>query len=336
MLKKLTNKIIALLLCLITATGYVIATGTAKIVSAAAPENYSDYDPDDLSEYLTGYDIDDSDNEEEEERLYNKYSEYVHKDEDDKLLVFEDTQLKEYCNSNDDNDEISTYDRLMQEPTINTDVLDCYDVKSFEEDVRDEYVIYNNIRIINDAVAEDLGHIEGDELIIDSDDSIDCYSTRKKPYGSFKLTWYKVYIELDPNLTTLVSISFIIIRMFSDVRDIGTLVGKLYDYARDIDLLISDAICNVLKSLSDFLTEIMDNEILSYIVDIAYSAADIWLGSKVMNVVFKFIIKYFIPSYEDSLILLANAVVHGYGMSLNICWFPWKGKAGTTVRSIWF
>lgn len=79
MFKKITNKLTALLLCLVTAIGcsvMVISTPKTAKVSAESWEGY-DYDLEEINAYLDNQDISDGEIEDEQERIRSKYENYI-------------------------------------------------------------------------------------------------------------------------------------------------------------------------------------------------------------------------------------------------------------------
>lgn len=350
MLKKLTNKIIALLLCLITATGYVIATGTAKIVSAEDEEDYSRYDEDELSSYLEDFDIGEYEYEEESERLHSKYDEYVEMSLNDEgtteYLTLKETPLQEYCRDYIDcyydDEEYSTYECLMNEFEMNDEILDNYNLYDYEEDVKDEWVINSNIKMINNAVDEGFGYIEDGELILYEEDF---YAARSAGfYKSFSLKWYKVYIELNSKAAIAVSFGFLLVNVLYDIRSLNQMKKELEKYAMsnvgrdttEVEYIVNTAKKSLSEDIVTRIVSFFESDIVEYITAALFDIFEIVNGIRTVDLILKIVFRYFIPSISDCLIVMINAFVYEMGMSLNICWFRWKEKIGTTVKSIWF
>ena len=164
MCKKIFNKLTAFLLCLITAVGcsvMVVNTPKTAKVSAESWEGY-DYDLEEINSYLDNQDISDEEIEDEQERIHNKYRDYIQFDE--AYLNYEELP---YYSTYREAFPSFPYEELEYNDDIYIDYL--YSLGLDKEDIQnviEERNIIENIDIMNEAVANEEGYIYDDELCV--------------------------------------------------------------------------------------------------------------------------------------------------------------------------
>ena len=325
--KTIFNKLTAFLLCLITAVGcsvMVISTPKTAKVSAESWEGY-DYDLEEINSYLDNQDVSDEEIEEEANRIYSKYSDYIQFDGTylnyDELPCYNayreafppfENEEMEY-----NEDMYMTY--LLSMPLSDEDIINIFEERN----------IIENIDLMNEAVADNEGYIYDDELILD-DPSIENYARWRA--WNFKIKWYMLSVNFDADFAIVFSIAFLMINIFWGNSNIVSIANAIQN--ADIEDLIMQAFFYVPNDLAAQLVALKSNEALSYLVTIVPDIVDSLMSGCFWRRFLQILFKKALPGMNDCLITLFYAVIENRGCYFQFCWFPYKTKWGFKIQHL--
>lgn len=327
MCKKIFNKLTAFLLCLITAVGcsvMVINTPKTAKVSAESWGGY-DYDLEEINSYLDNQDISDEEIEGEQERIHDKYEEYIQFD--GTYLNYEELP---YYSTYREAFPPFPYEEIENNDDIYIDYL--YSLEFDEEDIQniiEERNIIENIDLMNEAVADNEGYIYDDELILD-DPSIENYARWRA--WNFKLKWYMLSVNFDADFAIVFSIVFLMINIFLGNSNIASIANAIQN--ADIEDLIMQAFFYVPNDLAAQLVALKSNEALSYLVTIVPDIVDSLMSGCFWRRFLRILFKKALPGLNDCLITLFYAVIENRGCYFQFCWFPYKTKIGFKIQHL--
>lgn len=328
MKKAIFNKLTAFLLCLITAVGcsvMVINTPKTAKVSAESWEGY-DYDLEEINSYLDNQDISDEEIEDEQERIHNKYRDYIQFD--GAYLNYEELP---YYSTYREAFPPFPYEEIENNDDIYIDYL--YSLGLDEEDIQniiEERNIIENIDIMNEAVANEEGYIYDDELILYD---LDAENYARWRAWNFKIKWYMLSVNFDADFAIVFSIVFLMINIFLGNSNIESIANAIQN--ADIEDLIMQAFFYVPNDLAAQLVALKSNEALSYLITIVPDIVDVLtykglIWKKIIRVVAKRVL----PGIKDCLITLFYAVIENRGCYFQFCWFPYKTKLGLKIQPL--
>lgn len=327
MCKKIFNKLTAFLLCLITAVGcsvMVINTQKTAKVSAESWEGY-DYDLEEINSYLDNQDISDLEIEDEQERIHDKYRDYIQFD--GTYLNYEELP---YYNAYREAFPPFPYEEIENNDDIYIDYL--YSLGLDEEDIQnviEERNIIENIDIMNEVVADNEGYIYDDELILD-DPSIENYARWRA--WNFKIKWYMFSVNFDADFAIVFSIVFLMINIFLGNSNIASIANAIQN--ADIEDLIMQTFFYVPNDLTAQLVALKSNEALSYLVTIVPDIVDSLMSGCFWRRFLQILFKKALPGIKDCLITLFYAVIENRGCYFQFCWFPYKTKLGLKIQPL--
>lgn len=328
MCKKIFNKLTAFLLCLITAVGcsvMVINTQKTAKVSAESWEGY-DYDLEEINSYLDNQDISDEEIEDEQERIHNKYRDYIQFD--GTYLNYEELP---YYSTYREAFPPFPYEEIENNDDIYIDYL--YSLGLDEEDIQnviEERNIIENIDIMNEAVANEEGYIYDDELILYD---LDAENYARWRAWNFKIKWYMLSVNFDADFAIVFSVLFLAANIFLVGLDLNDLTEAIEN--GDIQDLLMQAFFYIPDELAAQLVALKSNEALSYLITIVPDIVDVLTyRGKIWKKIIRVVAKRVLPGIKDCLITLFYAVIENRGCVIQLCWFPYKTKIGLKIQPL--
>lgn len=328
MCKKIFNKLTAFLLCLITAVGcsvMVINTPKTAKVSAESWGGY-DYDLEEINSYLDNQDISDEEIEGEQERIHDKYEEYIQFD--GAYLNYEELP---YYSTYREAFPPFPYEEIENNDDIYIDYL--YSLGLYEEDIQniiEERNIIENIDLMNEAVTNEEGYIDGDELILYD---LDAENYARWRAWNFKLKWYMLSVNFDADFAILFSISFLIIDILSyELQDVKEFIQNLQtDAATE---LLMQAFFYIPNNLAAQLVALKSNEAIAYLITLVPDIVSALTSKNIALKIMRIILSKLLPGIKDCLITLFYGLIENRGCYFQFCWFPYKTKLGLKIQPL--
>lgn len=328
MCKKIFNKLTAFLLCLITAVGcsvMVINTPKTAKVSAESWEGY-DYDLEEINSYLDNQDISDEEIEDEQERIHNKYRDYIQFD--GAYLNYEELP---YYSTYREAFPPFPYEEIENNDDIYIDYL--YSLGLDEEDIQniiEERNIIENIDLMNEAVANEEGYIYDDELILYD---LDAENYARWRAWNFKLKWYMLSVNFDADFAILFSISFLIIDIFAyELSDVKEFIQNLQNDAATE--LLMQAFFYIPNNLAAQLVALKSNEAIAYLITLVPDIVSALTSKNIALKIMRIILSKLLPGIKDCLITLFYGLIENRGCVIQLCWFPYKTKIGLKIQPL--
>ena len=320
---KRKTKLISFLLILTLSFGCIIAPYYGQQIYVKAIENESDEEFEQLvNSYLTGNDISDDYIYEQEEAVYQQYSEYVAFDNENagnRKLIISETPIEEKYGA-----------------TIFDESVDISETVENDDDAHDIAVvrlIHENINAMNELVDAGIGHInDRGEFIVDvTDDSI----ARFRLYN-FYLKWNSLSFYCDEQMAIVFAGVFLIARMVVGNRQtkLTNAMTTLQTQPEKVSRAISDVLDELPNDIINKMIAFFSDDVFSYVINLCSTFSTL-LGTTTPLGLILLAVKYILPSYLDCIIVLYKSIKYGNGMELKACWIPtWWDKFGVSIKSI--
>lgn len=328
---KKKTKFISFLLILTLSFGCIIAPYYGQQIYAKALENESDEEFDQLvNSYLTGNDISDDYIYEQEEAVYQQYSEYVHFDDENASngkLIIDETPIEEKYGA-------IIYEEGFYDPDFDED-KDTYDIAEDEEDAYNIAVvrmIHKNVTAMNEMVDEGLGHINNNyEFVFDVTDE----RTARWVTYYFNFSWRGIYWDADSEIATIFALVVLGFKAFFRSKDLIATYRKLsYDYEK-LAYVIEQALFIMPTDIAAQMVAFFSNEVIANLINICSWAMEIFTGTKILRKVFDIVIGLCTPSFVDCMVILYNAEKNGVGIAVRAFWIPPRGERfGVAIKSL--
>lgn len=258
----------------------------------------------DCASLLTGNDISDEYIEQIDEDMTELYLDYIYLDGNH--IWLETTPIEE------------KYGSIILREDFTTDMIHIDDEDDYFH-IATVRMIHRNMGIMNDLVDDEDGYIdENFEFFFWNTPE----TTSRFRAWNFKLTWNKLNVNFDDDLSILVAMIALAIQSVFGVSDPDDAISVLNREEDMVSDLIIDAIEEVPLGLYNKFLNFFTLEILLDIASVVDVVSIILNNSSIVTKIVSIFFSVFFPSEEDCIYILYNCYVYNSSTKTQLCWIP--------------